>query len=57
MMEQLLQIHVGIFLSFFNGRPTAVKKTRKRPVAISVDIHGAPDLACARLSGSIVGTY
>ena len=34
----------GDILSFFNGRPTAIVKTRKRPLVISVNIHGAPDL-------------
>ena len=34
----------GDNLSFFNVRPTAIVKTRKRPLVISVNIHGAPDL-------------
>ena len=34
----------GDILSFFNGRPTATVKTRKRPLVISVNIHGAPAL-------------
>ena len=34
----------GDILSFFNVRPTAIVKTRKRPLVISVNIHGAPDL-------------
>ena len=34
----------GDILSFFNGRPTAIVKTRKRPLVISVNIHGASDL-------------
>ena len=34
----------GDILSFFNGRPTAIVKTRKRPLVISVNIHGAPAL-------------
>ena len=34
----------GDILSFFTVRPTAIVKTRKRPLVISVNIHGAPDL-------------
>ena len=34
----------GDILSVFNGRPTAIVKTRKRPLVISVNIHGAPAL-------------
>ena len=44
MMEQYTSNTYGDNLSFFNGRPTAIVKTRKRPLVISVNIHGAPDL-------------